>query len=314
MNSVDTYTGIDISKDSFDVHVLSTGQDRHFDYNDQGMEKCANWLLSEKTTLVAMEATGGYEKRLAAVLMAKGLAVSCLNPRRIRDFARAKGQLAKTDKLDARIIAMFAAMFEPPPKEAIDELSIKIRELTARRQQLVSMRVQECNRREHATEKVIAKSIAVIIDAIDNEIEKVESLIKDHIDQSPPLKEKQELLQTMPGIGKTASGFLISELPELGLLDRRKIVALVGLAPINRDSGKLKGKRTTGGGRKSVRKALYMPTLSAIKYNPVIRDHYQRLLKNGKNKMVAIVACMRKMIVILNAMAAHNQPWSPNFA
>lgn len=311
---VDSYIGIDISKESFDVHALSSGQDRHFQYNDKGMAECAEWLLAEKASLVVMESTGGYEKRLAAALAAQGLAISVINPRRIRDFAKAKGQLAKTDKLDARIIAMFAATFDPPPQKAVDELTDKIRELIARRQQLVAMRTQEKNRREHASAKVVALSISTIIDTIDKEIEKVESLINDHIDQSPTLQEKKALLQTMPGIGKTTAEFLVSELPELGQLDRRQLASLTGLAPMNRDSGKYRGKRMTGGGRGSVRKAIFFPTLTATRHNPVIKDYYRRLRKNGKKKMVAIVASMRKMLSILNAMAANNQPWSPNFA
>lgn len=311
---MDPYIGIDISKDTFDVHVLSTSQDRRFDYNDQGMEDCANWLLAEKAHLIVMENTGGYEKALASFLMTRGIVVAVVNPRRIRDFARAKGQLAKTDKLDAKIIAQYASLFEPPPQKDVDELSLKIRDLIARRDQLVHMRTQEKNRKDHYKDKVISKSISNIIEAIDNEIEKVDKLVSDHIDNSPTLKEKKKLYKTVPGVGDVTAALLVSELPELGTLDRRKIAALTGLAPINRDSGKMRGRSTTGGGRKGVRRAIYMPILSSIQYNPVLRSYYQRLIKNGKAPKVAIVACMRKFLSILNAMAAHNEPWSPNFA
>ena len=308
---MEPYTGIDVSKDFFDTHVISTQTDRHFEHTDQGIQQCVQWLLTVKPPLVVMEATGGYERRLASALMAEGLPVKVVNPRRIRDFARATGRLAKTDKLDARIIAHYAAMFQPPPQEAMNETSLKIKALMARRGQLMDMRVQEANRRQQTLDKDIARSINGHIKTIEKALASLEKKINDLINRSPDLKQKSDLVQTMPGIGKTTSMMLLSDLPELGHFDRRKIAALVGLAPVNRDSGKFRGKRMTGGGRSNVRKQLYMPTLVAIQHNPVIRTYYERLRNNGKSKMVAIVAAMRKILITLNAMVANNQPWSP---
>jgi transposase len=308
---MEPYTGIDVSKDFFDAHVLSTQTDRHFEYTDQGIQDCVQWLLSVHPPLVVMEATGGYEHRLAAALLADGVPVKVVNPKRIRDFARASGRLAKTDKLDARVIAQYAALFQPIPQEAMDEACLKIKALVARRGQLMGMRVQEMNRKEHALDKDVAKSIKLHIKAIEKALKSLEEKINNLINQSPDLKQKSDLVQTMPGIGKTTSMLLVSDLPELGRLNRRQIAALVGLAPMNRDSGKFRGKRTTGGGRGSVRKQLYMPTLVAIQHNPVIRAYYERLRNSGKSKMVALVAAMRKILVTLNAMVAKNQPWSP---
>jgi transposase len=267
-----------------------------------------------KPPLIVLEATGGYERRLVSELVAADLPVRVVNPKRIRDFARAKGKLAKTDKLDARVIAQYAAMFQPPAQAPVDEISLKIKELVARRRQLLSMRTQEANRREHASDKDIAHSISTVMKAFDKELENIEAKITDYIDQSPNLKQKSDLLQTMPGIGQTTAFALVSLLPELGRLNRRQIAALVGLAPINRDSGIFRGKRMTSGGRREVRTRLYMPTLVATQHNPVIRDYYQRLLKKGKPRLVAVVACMRKIFVILNAMIAKNQPWTQNYA
>lgn len=308
---MEPYTGIDVSKDFFDAHLLSTQSDRHFEYTDQGIRGCIQWLLSIKPPLVVMEATGGYERRLASALMAAGLPVKVVNPKRIRDFARADGCLAKTDKLDARIIARYAAMFQPPPQEAMDETCLKIKALVARRGQLMDMRIQEVNRRQQVLDKDVAKDINAHIKAIEKALASLERKINDLISQSPDLKQKSDLVQTMPGIGKATSMMLLSDLPELGHLNRRKIAKLVGLAPLNWDSGKLRGKRIISGGRSNVRKQLYMPTMVAIQHNPVIRAYYEHLRSNGKSKMVALVAAMRKILVTLNAMVANNQPWAP---
>lgn len=311
---MDSYIGIDISKNFFDVHVTSPETDRHFEYTEPGLTECVHWLLSLKPLLIVLEATGGYERRLVSELMAVDLPVRVANPKRIRDLARAKGKLAKTDKLDARIIAQYAAMFQPPPQAPMDPISLKIKDLVARRKQLLAMRTQEENRKEHAQDKDIARSISTVIKTFDMELKKIEDTLTHLIDQSPNLKQKADLLQTMPGIGQTTAMALIGDLPELGSLNRRQIAALVGLAPINRDSGTFRGKRMTSGGRRGVRTRLYMPTLVAIQHNPVIRAYYQRLLKNGKSKIVAVVASMRKILITLNAMVAKNQPWTENYA
>ncbi len=311
---MDTHIGIDISKFKFDVHETGNQTYRSFDYNDHQVEACAQWLLSINPALVVMEATGGYEIELAIALLEKGLPVTVVNPRWIRDFARAIGQLAKTDKIDARIIAQYAATIKPEPQTEIDRTSLTIKALVARRRQLVAMRVQESNRTEHAMDAIVKDSIDVVIKAFNSEIENIEQALADLIATDSALKQKANLFETMPGIGKTTASMLIVQLPELGILDRRQIASLVGLAPVNRDSGCFRGKRMTGGGRTDVRTQLYMPTLVAIQHNPVIRKFYNHLLDSGKSKMVAVVACMRKIITILNAMAAKNQPWNPNFA
>ena len=309
-----SYIGIDVSKKSFDVHETSSSQDRSFDYTDEGLKESIDWMLSIKPVLILLESTGGYELELVSELWAKGLPVKVINPRRIRDFARATGKLAKTDRLDARVIAEYAATFKPLPQEKVDDLALKMKALTARRQQLVSMRTQESNRKEHARDKDIKQSIDTIIRTINLEIDKVEKQIQSHIKKTPKLKQKSDLLQSVPGVGKKTTMMLLSELPELGQLNRRQIASLVGLAPINRDSGQLRGKRMTGGGRRKIRRQLYMPTLAATRHNPIIRPYYQRLLSSGKLKKVAIVAAMRKLLVILNAMLAKEEPWQPNYA
>ncbi len=310
---MEIYAGIDISKSSFDVYVLPDKQAKTFANTDKEVKACAKWLASMKPVLALMEATGGYERRLASELLSAKLPVKVINPRRIRDFAKAKGQMAKTDKIDSMVIADFARKFQPPPQLIMDDISQKIKVLTARRRQLSNMRVQEKNRMEHAFDSDIKKSISKIVKTIEREIEKVEIQINKHINSTPKLKKKAELLKTVPGVGDITSMSLVSDLPELGHLNRRQIAALVGLAPMNRDSGTFRGRRMTGGGRREVRKQLYMPTLVAMQHNPVIKKYYNTLIDNGKNKMVAVVASMRKLLTILNAIVAKNQPWISNF-
>ena len=308
------YVGVDIAKSSFDVIHNETGEFRHFQNNQADIAACLAWLGTLQPSLVLMEATGGYEVPLLRELLSNSIPAGTINPKRIRDFAKAKGRLAKTDKIDAAIIAEYAATFQPLPQKELAELSVKLKGLAARRRQLMDMRTQEKNRKEHALDRGIAKSIEVIIETLDKEIAKIDKQIKAHIDQTPKLKQKSQLLQSMPGIGNHTAMMLACQLPELGCLNRRQIAALVGLAPINRDSGQFRGKRMIGGGRVHVRQLLYMPTLVAIQHNPQIRAYYDRLVANGKCKMVAVAAAMRKMLVILNSMAANETNWSPNYA
>lgn len=308
------YVGVDIAKRSFDVACHETGEFRHFQYNQAGVAECVAWLGALKPSLVLMESTGGYELPLLNELLSNSISAAVINPRRVRDFAKAKGRLAKTDKIDAAIIAEYAATFQPLAQKELAELSIKLKSLAARRRQLMEMRTQEKNRKEHALDKGIAKSIEVIIGALDKEIAEIDKQIKSDIDNSPKLKQKSQLLQSMPGIGNHTAMMLACQLPELGCLNRRQIAALVGLAPINRDSGQFRGKRMIGGGRVHVRRLLYMPTLVAIQHNPQIKAYYDRLVQRGKSKMVAVTAAMRKMLVILNSMAANETTWKPNYA
>lgn len=308
------HIGIDVSKRFFDVHILEDNKDMHFDYTAEQVGKCVELLAAMEVELIAMEATGGYEMQLAAQLQAAGLAVAVVNPRKIRDFGKATGVLAKTDKIDARLIARFAAKMEPPANEVIEANAAILGALVARRHQLIQLRTAENNRMEHAFAKEVKRSIKVMLGTLGREIEKVDRQIRDHIEQQPQLKQKAEILKTAPGISDTTASMLLVELPELGRANKKEIAALVGVAPMNLDSGMFRGKRMTGGGRRDVRSRLFMPTLVAIRYNPAIRRYYQHLLEEGKPKMTAIVAAMRKLLVILNTMLKNNEQWRSEMA
>lgn len=304
--------GIDVAKQGFDLHSLKTGQDRRMDNSTEGIRQCVTLCHTLRPELIVLEATGGYELGLAATLQAEGFAVSVVNPRRIRDFARAAGQIAKTDKLDARIIAQFAATMEPMPTERIHENTQKLKALVARRSQLVGLHTAESNRLEHADSKAVHRSIAAVLKVIEAQLETIDRQIKEHIQKTPELRQRSEILDSAPGVGPTTAHMLVTELPELGRLNRRQIAALVGVAPMARDSGTFRGKRMTGGGRKEIRSRLFMPTLVAVRHNPILRAYYTRLIRQGKCKMVALVAVMRKLICILNTMIKNNQLWNPN--
>ena len=308
---METYIGIDVAKRFFDLHDLAEEKHQRFDNNRQGITACVKHLKKRRPALIVMENTGGYEMDLAVALHSFGLPVAVVNAKRIRDFARATGQLAKTDAIDAWIIAQYAAKLQPVPQGVWDEQTRTIKALVARRKQLVQMRTAEKNRLEHVGDQAIGRSIAAVIRTIERELAKVEQNLHDHITRTPELQQKTDQLKSVPGIGDTTAMMLVAEVPELGRLNRRQIAALIGVAPINRDSGTFRGKRMTGGGRRGVRTRLYMPTLVAIRFNPVIRDFYQRLVNTGKSKMTAVVACMRKLLTILNAMLAKNQSWRP---
>lgn len=306
-----TYIGIDVAKRFFDLYDTTAQKHDHFENTPAGIGACATRLAACTPALIVLENTGGYETDLAVALQAAGLPVAVVNPRRIRDFARASGQLAKTDKIDALMIARYAETLQPPPRGVWDAQTRIIKGLVARRHQLVEMRTAEKNRLEHARDAAIAKSIGAVIKTFERELDKVERQLRDRITGTPELQQKAEQLKSVPGIGDTTAMMLIAEVPELGQLNRRQIAALIGVAPINRDSGTFRGKRMTGGGRRGVRARMYMPTLVAIQFNPVIREFYQRLVNNGKSKMTAVVAAMRKLLTILNSMIAKNQHWKP---
>lgn len=307
-----TCIGIDIAKQHVDLYDLDAKQAKRWEQTPTGIQQCVAFCKNATPQLVVMEATGGYEVTLAAALQAEGLPVAVVNPRRIRDFARAAGQIAKTDQLDAQIIARYGATLEPMPTERLDDNSRKMKALVARRQQLVQMYTAENNRAGLTTDKDIRKSITALLKTIQQQIDNMDEQIKDHIDRQPELKQNVETLKSIPGIGDTTASMLVAELPELGRYNRRQIAALVGVAPINRDSGLFRGKRMTGGGRKAIRSGLFMPILVAVRFNPVLKAYYQKLLKRGKQKMVALVAAMRKLLCIMNTMLKNNQPWQPN--
>jgi transposase len=304
--------GIDVAKQYFDLHCLKTGQDQRMENSTDGIRQCIALCSKIHPELIVMEATGGYELTLASTLQSEGFAVAVVNPRRIRDFARAAGQIAKTDTLDARIIARFAAMLQPMPTEQINENTQKLKAMVARRNQLVGLHTAESNRLEHANTKDIQRSIAAVLKVIQAQLENIDRQIEEHIRNTPQLQQRAETIDSVPGIGPTTAHLLVTELPELGRLNRRQIAALVGIAPIARDSGTFRGKRMTGGGRKNIRSRLFMPTLVAVRHNPVLKAYYIRLVSQGKCKMVALVAAMRKLICILNAMLKNNQKWNLN--
>jgi len=308
---MENYVGIDISKRYFDLHILPEDKQHHFENDHKGIRHCLKMLTDLRPKLIVMESTGGYEFALATELYVAGLAVAVVNPRQIRDFAKAIGQIAKTDKIDAKVIARFASTIEPPAREVMDSKAMRLKSLVARRDQLTQMHVAESNRMEHAVDRSIAHSIKAILKVIERQIADIDKQIVEHINHDEQLRRKADIVDSAPGIGDTTAFMLVTKLPEIGTLNRRQIAALVGVAPINRDSGAFRGKRMTGGGRSSVRSGLFMPTLVAIKHNPVIREFYQRLLSVGKTKMTAVIAAMRKLLTILNVMVAKNEFWNP---
>jgi transposase len=308
---MEIFVGIDIAKRKCDICMWPKKNVTQFENDTDGIRKTVKMIKKLKPKLVVMEATGGYERMLAAELHAESLPVAVVNPRRIRDFAKANGQLAKTDKLDAVAIAEFAAKMQPPRQRQIDRNCRLMKDLVSRRHQLISSRTAESNRLEHARNKVTERSIKRMLKVLDREIEKIEKAIGEQLEKMPQLQNRARIVESVPGIGRTTAAMLVTEMPEMGLLNRRQIAMLIGVAPINRDSGTFRGKRMTGGGRRDVRTRLYMPTLVAIRHNRPIRRFYQQLLARGKAKMTAIIACMRKLITILNTMIAKNQTWSP---
>jgi transposase len=269
--------------------------------------------LTQKAVLVVVEASGGYEAALVSELVSRGQEVALVNPTRVRAFARAEGILAKTDKIDARVIARFGATMKPQVRARRDEPQVALNEKVTRRRQLVLMLSAEKNRL-HPASPALQAHIAHHIAWLETEIGELETQISQAIKANPAWTETANRVDSVPGIGFIPAATLIADLPELGQLNRQKIAALVGVAPFNRDSGKQRGKRRIFGGRTSVRSILYMATLSAIRHNPVIKDFYQRLVDKGKLRKVALTACMRKLLVILNTMVKTGQDWNPSKA
>lgn len=309
-----TYAGIDIAKHGFDLAVEPRQTVQHFDNDTKGIGRCLRVLKTLQPELIVMEPTGGYEQVLLAELQAAGWPVAVINARRIREFARACGLLAKTDQLDAQVIARFAATLRPPAQERVDRRTQALKALVARRHQLVEMHTAESNRLEHARDKAIRQSLLAILQTLERHLRRIERQIREQINQMPELRQKAQQLQSVPAIGEKTAALLVTDLPELGRLNRRQIAALVGVAPMNRDSGLYRGKRMTGGGRRHVRAGLFMAMLTAVRYNPPIRAFYQRLLCQGKTKMVAVIAAMRKLLTILNILLKKSEPWNPKYA
>lgn len=308
-----TNIGIDVSKKSFDVFMHESQVHKTFQMTSDDIRKAALWIKESNPKVIVLEATGGYEYPLVAEFASASLPQAVINPRQIRDFAKATGQLAKTDKIDSTVLARYAAIISPDLTNVLSSQQQKLKMLVSRRRQLVELRAAEKNRQEHARFPEIIQSIHCIIQNLNKEIERIEKMIAEHIHKDPEMQSKIEHLTSVPGIGSATAAMLISNLPELGHLNRRQIAALVGLAPMNRDSGAFRGKRMTGGGRKDVRKALFMACLAVIQFNPALKIFYKRLVSSGKAKMTALVATMRKLIVVLNAMLKNNAFWNYNF-
>jgi transposase len=313
MGTSTTYVGIDVAKARLDLAVRPTGQQWTIPNDEAGITEIVAQLQSVAPTLIVLEATGGLELAVTAALAAAGLPVAVVNPRQVRDFARATGRLAKTDRLDAQVLSQFAEAIQPLPRPAPDALAQELAALLARRRQLVAMSVAERQRLGSALPAVRVR-IEAHLTWLEQELADVEDVLRQRIRESPAWRVKARLLRGVPGVGPVLTTTLIAELPELGRLSRKEIAALVGVAPLNRDSGSLRGRRTVWGGRRRVRTALYMATLVATRHNPVIRRFYERLCTAGKAKKVALTACMHKLLTILNAMAKHDATWDPTTA
>ena len=309
------YIGIDVSKALLDVFNTYDSSYHQYDNSAAGIKKLITVLkkYTKDQILITLEATGGYEKLAARALVEKGFSVAVINPRIIRAFAKASGKLAKTDKIDAKIIATYTEKMQPESRLVFNKNHDKISELSTRRTQLIAMIVAEKNRLDKVSPE-IKKSILRIIKLLEKELAEIDDQLKASVQADETFAQKHALLKSVKGIGQKTATALIAYLPELGALEERKITALAGLAPFNCDSGKMKGKRMIWGGRSSVRTSLYMATMTAVRSNDAIKTFYHRLINAGKPKMVALTACMRKLIIIMNAMIRNNQPWHQNYA
>jgi transposase len=302
------HIGIDVSKATLDIGIWDSNEHWSMANSEKGIMELVNRLKAMPVKLVVLEATGGLEMAVVFELVYARFPVAVVNPKRIRDFARSIGQLAKTDKIDAKIIAHFAQAVQPEVRPLATEEEERLNALLTRRRQIIDMLTAEKNRR-HSTRVSLRPRLQKHIDWLNDEVKALDEEIDRFIKNSPIWKEKEELLRSVPGVGPVTSATMLAALPELGTLNRQKIAALVGVAPVNKDSGRKRGKRRVFGGRAVVRSVLYMATLSATKFNSRIKAFYENLLKRGKEKKVALTACMRKLLVILNAMIKQNQPW-----
>ena len=301
------FVGIDVSQARLDIAVRPGASSSH-PHNESAIAAVVEQLCALSPTLIVLEATGGMEIPLTSALATAGLPVVVVNPRQVRDFAKASGHLAKTDALDAQVLAQFAEVMRPQPRPLPDAETRALAAVLMRRRQLVEMLTAEKNRLLSAAAP-IRKRVRVHIAWLERELDQTNTDLAEAIRHSPVWREKEDLLQSVPGVGPVLTSTRLASLPELGTLTNKQIAALVGVAPLNRDSGTLRGRRTVWGGRAQVRAVLYMGAIVAARFNPVIRTFYQRLLRAGKAKKVALTACMRKLLTILNAMLKHRTPW-----
>lgn len=303
------FVGIDVSKDRLDAHLRPSGETFAVARDGPGLEALAARLRGHAPLLVVLEATGGFESMVAAALASAALPLAVVNPARVRAFARATGRLAKTDRLDAEAIARFAEAIRPEPRPVPDAEATALAELVARRRQIVEMIGMESNRRRQARNPRVLRGIERTLAALQAALSELDQEIKDKVRGTPAWREAEDLLTSVPGIGPITARTLIAELPELGTIDRRRIAALAGVAPLNRDSGASRGHRAIAGGRTAVRNALYMAALTAVRWNPAIRAAYERLRGRGAPPKAALVAAMRKLLTVLNAMLRSKTPW-----
>jgi transposase len=300
---------VDVSKERLDVAFRPTGKHYRFPNDLHGIDDLVGHLTQELPTLVVLEASGGYERPAAAALAARGLAVAVVNPRQARDFAKATGRLAKTDALDAESLAHFAEAVRPEPRVLPDEETLLLGEILDRRRQLIGMLVAENNRLGTTASELVRRRIRAHVRWLEKEISRTDAELEEAIEQSPTWRANEALLRSVPGVGPVLARTLLAELPELGVLSHKRLSALVGVAPLNFDSGTLRGRRMVWGGRARVRSTLYMASLSATRHNPTIRAFYERLVGSGKPKKVALIACTRKLLSILNAVMRDRVRW-----
>ena len=313
-NQIESFVGIDVAKNTLDLRLEPVGESLHVAYDDAGIAEIRKSLLALSPTLIVMEATGGLETRLACELAACGLPVAVINPRQARDFAKATGQLAKTDKVDAAVLCAFARAIRPAVRILKDADTRDLDDMVSRRRQLIAMRVQETLRLGSAESKALQKSLKKHIAWLDKQIASVDGDLTKRLRASDAWRAKDDLLRGIPGVGAVTSVTLLAKCPELGQLNRREIAKLTGVAPLANDSGQHRGKRFVWGGRADLRAVLYMATVSAIRCNPAIKTFADRLKQAGKPAKVVIVACMRKLLTIMNAMVKNNAPWTAKTA
>lgn len=309
MDATEIFIGIDVSKDTLEIGQIPQGDICRFPNDEGGCRSLVSWLAKRSPALIVAEASGGYETLPVGVLAAASLPVVVVNPRQIRNFARALGKLAKTDAIDALVIAKFAQSVRPEVRPLKDEETQALTALVARRKQIVEMLVTEKNRLQ-SSHKRVRPAIERHIEWLSTQLDETDRELFETIAKSPVWREKEAILTSVKGVGPVLSATLLAMLPELGTLSRQKVSALVGVCPYNRDSGRYRGKRSVWGGRSDVRCALYMGVISAKRFNPVIKAFYERLRNAGKPFKVAMTACMRKLLTILNAMLKKGQKWN----
>ena len=304
------FVGIDVSKDKLDVHIRPGGEKFVVSRDADGLDELTKQLKAVHAVAIGVEATGGFEQVVTATLAGAGMPVVVVNPAQVRAFARSLGQRAKTDPIDAGVIAHFIETTRPEVRPLRDEQTRLLAEMVTRRRQIIHMLVAERQRQQHLLNRAMKKSVARLILALEKELNALDAGIDEALRGCEAWKEKQDLLKSVPGVGKVTARTLLAEMPELGTLDRRKIAALAGLAPYTQSSGKWKGKCFIAGGRSSVRAVLYMAAMTAIRVNPLLKDFYQQLLVRGKPRLAALIAVARKLLTILNAIVRDKKPWT----